>query len=87
MITLKFDENEEQEELIKFLKEGAGDFELPKYFPIPKGERSMSQRARLLMIAGLESLKEKYPKNVVSMKMKNFENSKQEDVSAPEGWA
>ena len=72
MITLKFNENEEQDELIKFLKEGDGDFELPKYFTIPKGERSMSHRARLLMIAGLESLKEKHPKKT-PLKAQTFE--------------
>jgi hypothetical protein len=63
MITIKFNENDEHEELIKFLKEGEGDFEMPKYFAIPKGERSTSQRARILMLAGIEALREKYPKN------------------------
>ena len=61
MITLKYNEVEENENLIKFLKDGEGEFSLPSYLPIPKGERAMSQRARILMLAGLEALKEKHP--------------------------
>ncbi len=59
---LKFKEEEEDQEVINFLKNGVGDFELPKFINIPKGERAMTNRARMLMIAGLESLKQQFPK-------------------------
>jgi hypothetical protein len=93
MITIKFNENDEHEELIKFLKEGEGDFEMPKYFAIPKGERSTSQRARILMLAGIEALREKYPKNIKNLQIKRNEidSDKEEikntkEIDLPKSW-
>jgi hypothetical protein len=62
MIHLKFKEDEEDQELINFIKNGLGEFDLPKFVNVPKGERAMTNRARMLMIAGLESLKQQFPK-------------------------
>lgn len=86
MITLKFNESEEKDDLVKFLKDGEGEFELPIYFSIPKGERAMSQRARMLMLAGLEALKDKHPKKIKSeTKSENNPTLKKEN-DLPSSW-
>ena len=64
MIHLKFKEDEEDTELISFIKDGVGDFDLPKFINLPRGERAMTSRARMLMIAGLEALKKEFPKKL-----------------------
>lgn len=90
---LKFKEVEEDPELIDFLKNGVGDFELPKFINIPKGERAMTNRARMLMIAGLESLKQQFPKeNKVKITNNNQINEKKiiqeivQEEEIPKSW-
>lgn len=61
-VSLKFKEEDEKEELLKFLKDGVGDFELPEYFHVPKGKRATSDRARVLMLGGLAHFKTLYHK-------------------------
>lgn len=67
---LKFKEEEEDQELIRFIKDGLGNFDLPKFINFPRGERAMTSRARMLMIAGLEALKKEYPKKKKMIKLK-----------------
>lgn len=90
---LKFKEEEEDQEVINFLKNGVGDFELPKFINIPKGERAMTNRARMLMIAGLESLKQQFPKeNKVKITNINQINEKKiiqeivQEEEIPKSW-
>jgi hypothetical protein len=61
-VSLKFKEEDEKEELLKFLKDGVGDFELPEYLHVPKGKRATSDRARVLMLGGLAHFKMLYQK-------------------------
>lgn len=56
--------DKDNSELVRFLKLETIPFELPKFVELPKGEKELSRRAKLLMLAGLEHLKEKYPKKV-----------------------
>lgn len=89
MITVKFYEENEDPELFRFLKEGEGDFEIPRYFPIPKGERSTTHRVKILMLAGLEALKEKYPKKNKNKDVKETIKEELKEKSEPqlaEGW-
>lgn len=88
---LKFKEDEEDQELISFIKDGVGNFDLPKFINFPKGERAMTSRARMLMIAGLEALKKEFPKkkenelsNINSIKPENISNSN--EIIVPKGW-
>jgi hypothetical protein len=88
MIHLKFKEDEEDKELINFIKDGQGDFDLPKFINLPRGERGMTSRARMLMIAGLESLKKDFPKkkessneiNAIKIDKNNV------DIEIPKSW-
>ena len=84
--TIRLKDEEEEKELIDFLKDGEGNFELPRYFTIPKGERSISSRARLLMMAGLESLKKDYPKKNNAVKETNCNLEKVVTQESVDGW-
>lgn len=90
MIHLKFKEDEEEQELINFIKHGEGDFDLPKFINLPRGDRAMTSRARMLMIAGIEALKKEFPKkresvisneiNAIKLEKKNI------DTEIPKSW-
>ncbi|APJ05265.1 hypothetical protein [Silvanigrella aquatica] len=90
MIHLKFKEDEEDTELISFIKDGVGDFDLPKFINLPRGERAMTSRARMLMIAGLEALKKEFPKKRESVIQNEINTIKLEknniDKEIPKSW-
>lgn len=68
-------------EVVRFLKSGEGDFELPEYLDFPMGKMDVSKRGKRLMLAGLSYLKEKYPRKVGT-------NSSvpSQDPGKPKGW-
>ena len=62
MIRITFDEKKLNETLLKVLKEEDFPFELPEFFQFPHGERRLTDRAEILMLAGIAHLKGQYPK-------------------------
>jgi hypothetical protein len=80
------------EKLVRLLLEQEDlPFQLPSFIPWPTGERRITERAIVLMLAGLEHLEKNYPKgNVDSEKRVGAETSGGPQPSrvsnTPAGW-
>lgn len=70
------------QELIQVLTEEDMDqlpFELPEFFEWPSGPQSVSRKGRLLMLAGIKYMKERYPQSAP----KSWNESSQSKVDQP----
>jgi hypothetical protein len=82
----------EHEALIRLLLEKDDlPFSLPSYVQWPRGERRMTDRALILMHAGIEHLKATYPqktgnRDIVGASVDTVESPKTKTATAPEGW-
>jgi hypothetical protein len=59
----------QDQKLVRVLTENSDaelPFELPEFFEWPEGPQSISRRGRLLMLAGLKYMQERYPKMTAS---------------------
>ncbi|MFW7379165.1 MAG: hypothetical protein ACOH5I_10190 [Oligoflexus sp.] len=68
IIRINKEQNRNQDrEVIQVLTEENTDelpFELPEFFDWPTGPQSVSRKGRLLMLAGIKYMKERYPKAI-----------------------
>lgn len=72
-IIITISKESENDELFDILMNAEkAPFQLPRHIMFPSGKKDFARRARMLMLAGIDFLKEKYPEEV---KIETSENS------------
>lgn len=62
------------------------NFDLPRFSPWPAGEKSLTERAEILMQAGIEYLEKLYPKDSVQNISSNIKDVQPAKENTLQGW-